>query len=63
MMIRCSVTVKGDVADYVKKEMERTGEAAGTVCKNLVTAGMEYKQGLSSLAALAAALDTQKEKE
>ena len=62
MAIRVNVTVKGEMEDYVKKEMERTGDAAGTVCKNLCDFGMAYKQGLASMAVLAATLEQENAK-
>lgn len=57
MAMRINVTLKGELEDYVKKEMERTGDAGGTICKSLCDAGMEYKSALKTMSVLAATLE------
>ena len=54
--MRVTITIHGELEDYVKEEMERAQESAGTVCKMLCDQGMEYKRGLKTMAAFAAAI-------
>lgn len=56
--MRITVTVRGDLEDYIKNEVERNGLSAGMVCLNLALAGKEYKESLKSFSVLAAALQT-----
>lgn len=59
MSLRITVTVKGELEEFVREEMERLGEAAGTVCKQLCQQGMEYKKSLRTMSVLAAAIEKQ----
>lgn len=54
--MRVTITIKGELEEYVKEEMARSDEPAGTVCKMLCDQGMEYKRGLKTMAAFAAAI-------
>lgn len=65
-MMRITVTAKGELEEYIKQQMEKTGLSAGMICCNLAFAGMEYKEGLRSFSVLAKAvqdMEKQKEKE
>lgn len=55
--MRITVTAKGDLEQYIKREMERNGLSAGLVCLNLALAGKEYKESIKSFSVLAAALE------
>lgn len=55
--MRITVTAKGDLEEYIKREMERNGLSAGLVCLNLALAGKEYKESIKSFSVLAAALE------
>ena len=57
--MRITVTAKGDLEQYIKREMERNGLSAGLVCLNLALAGKEYKESIKSFSVLAAALQNQ----
>lgn len=55
--MRITVTAKGDLEEYIKREMEKSGLSAGFVCLNLALAGKEYKETIKSFSVLAAALE------
>lgn len=57
--MRITVVAKGELEDYIKEQMERTGMAAGAITRELAQAGMEYRRGLSTFAKLAAVLESQ----
>lgn len=61
--MRITVTVRGDLEDYIKSEVERNGLSAGMVCLNLALAGKEYKESLKNFSVLAAALQTKSRNE
>lgn len=55
--MRITVTARGDLEEYIKREMDRNGLSAGMVCLNLALAGKEYKESIKSFSVLAAALE------
>ena len=55
--MRITVTARGDLEEYIKKEMDKNGLSAGMVCLNLALAGKEYKESIKSFSVLAAALE------
>lgn len=55
--MRITVTARGDLEEYIKREMEKNGLSAGMVCLNLALAGKEYKESIKSFSVLAAALE------
>lgn len=57
--MRITVTAKGDLEDYIKKEMKKNGLSAGMVCLNLALAGKEYKEGIRGFSAFAEILQKQ----
>jgi len=61
-MIRLTVTVKGDIEEYIKKESERTGLSMANVCYNLAVAGYDYKRGLDSLCNLSFIINEEQSK-
>lgn len=61
--MRITVTAKGDLEEYIKREMGKNGLSAGLVCLNLALAGKEYKEGLKSFSVLAAALEKMNDSE
>ena len=54
--MRITVTARGDLEEYIKKDMDQNGLSAGMVCLNLALAGKEYKESIKSFSVLAAAL-------
>lgn len=52
-MIKTQVTIKGELEQYVKEQMERTGESAGSTIRQLADFGMEFRRGLSTFAIMA----------
>ena len=60
--MRITVTAKGDLEEYIKREMNRNGLSAGLVCLNLALAGKEYKESIKSFSVLAAALENMGDK-
>lgn len=55
--MRITISAKGDVENYIQREIERTGMSASMIALNLVISGLEYKEGLKSFSVLAAALE------
>lgn len=60
-MLRITVTAKAELEDYIKERMKATGDAAGTVCKELAQAGMEYKQSIKAFSDFSAAVIKQRQ--
>lgn len=60
--MRVTVIAKGDLENFILREMEKTGLSAGMTCLNLALSGMKYEDGLKSMSVLAAALDNQMRK-
>lgn len=56
--MRITVTVKGELEEYIKNDVLKNGISAGQSCLNLAIAGKEYKESLKSFSMLARALQT-----
>lgn len=57
--MRITVIAKGDLEEYIQKDMQRTGLSAGMTCYNLARFGMRYEEGLKSMSVFASALRDQ----
>lgn len=57
--MRITVIAKGDLEDYIQKDMKRTGLSAGMTCHNLARFGMKYEEGLKLIAVFASSLRSQ----
>lgn len=55
--MKLTVTVKGDLEDFVLAQSQRSGKSNAMVVADLAYQGMEYKQSLQTMAVLAAAVD------
>lgn len=60
--MKLTVTIKGDLEKFVLELAEKTGKSNAMTVVDLAFQGMEYKQGLKSMAVLAAALEDEKMK-
>ena len=55
--MKLTVTIKGELEDYVLEQVKKTGKSNAMTVVDLAFQGMEYKQGIKSMAVLAAAVE------
>lgn len=60
--MKLTVTIKGELEEFVIEQVKKTGKSNAMTVVDLAFQGMEYKQGLKSMAVLAAALEDEKVK-
>lgn len=60
--LRITATTRGQLATYIREEMEVNGDTAGRTLVDLAMRGMEYKESIKSLAAIGAAANLEAQK-
>lgn len=60
--MKLTVTIKGELEDYVLEQVKKTGKSNAMTVVDLAFQGMEYKQGLKSMAVFAAAIEDEQKK-
>lgn len=60
--MRVTVTVKGDMEDYILEEEKRTGLSQAMLVYNLASQGLEYKKAINSLSVMALSLKEERKK-
>ena len=62
-MLRVTLAIRGDMEEYVREEMKKSGLSASMCCLNLAISGKEYRESLRGITFLADVLKEQQMKE